>query len=149
MKTTWYLSWCAAGVAVIGSLTVSADQTNAPQQKNPFIEQLEKSIAGREQLPAEQVFKNIQTFKGRPAISVLRVMELAFVANLGVSCSHCHDTARWESDEKRAKPIARQMWNLRESTQEQVRKITGKADVPVTCYTCHKGQAIPSFAPGK
>lgn len=149
MKTTWYLSWCAAGVAVIGSLTVSADQTNAPQQKNPFIEQLEKSIAGREQLPAEQVFKNIQTFKGRPAISVLRVMELAFVANLGVNCSHCHDTARWESDDKRTKPIAREMWNLRESTQEQVRKITGKADVPVTCYTCHKGQAIPSFAPGK
>jgi hypothetical protein len=31
-----------------------------------------EAIAGREQQPAEQVFKNIQTFKGRPAIGVLR-----------------------------------------------------------------------------
>jgi hypothetical protein len=125
-----------------------AQPPQAPQ-KNPMIARLETAIAGKEQEPAEQVFKNIQLFKGRPAISVLRVMEQAFVPNLGVNCSHCHVPGQWESDEKPQKNIAREMWTLRASVQEQVRKITGNNEVPVTCYTCHKGQAKPAFMPGR
>lgn len=120
-----------------------------PQERPPQIRQLEKQIAGREQLPAEQVFANIQIFKGMPAQRVLRVMELAFVPNLGVQCSHCHVEGNWASDDRPTKAIARGMWRLREETQEQVRKITGKPDVAVTCYTCHKGQPRPAFAPSR
>jgi Photosynthetic reaction centre cytochrome C subunit len=110
--------------------------------------EIEKQIAGREQQPAEQVFKSIQTFKGQPAIRVLRVMEQAFVANLGVKCTHCHVEGKWDAEDKREKQIARDMWTLRAEVQTQVRKITGKNDAVVTCYTCHKGQAKPAFAPG-
>ena len=123
-------------------------QSPAPQ-KNPEIAALEQQIAGKEQLPAEQVFKNIQTFKGRPAIAVLRVMEQAFVPNLGVECSYCHVEKQYDSDEKNAKKVAREMWVMRAQVQEEARKASGNAQAVVTCYTCHKGKARPEFAPGR
>lgn len=133
----------------LGASVVPLAQAASAPQRNPLVVELERRIAGREQEPAETVFKNIQTFKGRPAISVLRVMEMAFVPNLGVECSYCHDTAQWESDAKRPKVVARGMWTLRATVQDQVRTLTGKPDVAVTCYTCHKGLPIPAFAPGR
>ena len=126
-----------------------AAQTPTPPQKNPEIAALEQQIAGKEQLPAEEVFKNIQTFKGRPAISILRVMEQAFVPNLGVECSYCHVEKQYDSDEKSAKKIARQMWVMRAEWQEEARKASGNPQAIVTCYTCHKGKPKPDFAPGR
>ena len=120
-----------------------------PPQKHPEIAALEQQIAGKEQLPAEQVWKNIQTFKGMPAIRVLRIMEQAFVPNLGVECSHCHVEKQWESDEKNAKKVARQMWVMRAEWQEEARKASGNPDAVVTCYTCHKGQPKPAFTASK
>jgi hypothetical protein len=108
---------------------------------------LQNSIKGREQEPAETVFRNIQVFKGMPAGRVLRVMELAFVPNLGVECTHCHVDGQWESDEKPAKPIARAMWALRAKTEELARTASGNPKAVVTCYTCHKGRPTPAFAP--
>jgi hypothetical protein len=132
--------------AALLSLTSAAP---AAQSKSPEIAALEASIAGREQQPAEQVFKNIRTFKGMPAIRVLRIMEQAFVPNLGVTCSHCHVEKEWESDAKPAKGIARNMWTLRAEWQDEVRKASGNNEAVVTCYTCHKGQPKPAFAPGR
>lgn len=129
--------------ALVGLGTVSL----AAQSKHPEIVALEASIAGREQQPAEQVFKNIQTFKGMPAIRVLRIMEQAFVPNLGVTCSHCHVEKEWNSDAKAAKEVARNMWVLRARWQDDVRKASGNPEAIVTCYTCHKGQPKPAFAP--
>jgi photosynthetic reaction center cytochrome c subunit len=125
-----------------------ADAPQEPQQRrNRNIVALEKQIAGKEQLPAEEVFSNIQTFKGMPAIQVLRIMEQAFTPNLGVGCNHCHLPGRWASDDKPTKDIARRMWTMRAEWQEDVRKATGNPDAVVTCYTCHKGEPKPAFAP--
>jgi len=149
MRQTRLLIVVSTLALTIGVVAIVAGQDPTQTPRNKFVVELEKQIAGKEQQPAEQVFKNIQTFKGRPAIGVLRIMELAFVANLGVDCSYCHDTERWDSDAKKPKQIARGMWTLRATAQDEVRRITGKTDVPVTCYTCHKGQPIPSFAPAR
>ena len=142
---------CAAIVGSAPALLRAAQNpvASAQPERNPAILALEKEIAGKEQTPAEQVFKNIQTFKGMPAIRVLRIMEQAFVPNLGVECTHCHVDGDWASDDKRPKLTARGMWTLRADVQEQVRKVTGNADAVVTCYTCHKGSAKPTFAPGR
>lgn len=123
----------------------------APQerQKHPQIAKLEQAIAGKENLPAEEVFKNIQTFKGMPAIRVLAIMEQAFVPNLGVNCSYCHTPGQWELDDKNPKKIARNMWTMRAEWQEEARKASGNEKAVVTCYTCHKGQAKPAFAPAR
>src|SRR5215467_8812891 len=48
--------------------------------------------------PAEQVFKNIQVFKGLPS-SQLRPAMSFMAAALGVNCEHCH-TNPWDSDVK-------------------------------------------------
>ena len=120
-----------------------------PPARHPQIAKLEAQIAGKEQLPAEEVWKNIQTFRGRPAIAVLRVMEQAFVANLGVNCSYCHVPGQWELDDKNPKKIARQMWVMRAKWQEDARTASGNPEAIVTCYTCHKGKPKPAFAPEK
>lgn len=142
----------AALFAFLASLAANAQDAPAPQeapQKNQMIARLEQAIAGKEQLPAEEVFKNIQTFKGMPAIRVLRIMEQAFVPNLGVNCRHCHVPGQWESDEKDTKKIAREMWTMRAKWQEDARKASGNPEAVVTCYTCHKGQPKPAFAPAR
>jgi photosynthetic reaction center cytochrome c subunit len=124
-------------------------QTAPAAQRNPMIVRIEQEIAGKEQLPAEQVFKNIQTFKGMPAGRVLSIMEQAFVPNLGVRCNYCHVAGEWASDEKAPKKIAREMWVLRAKVQEEARTASGNPKAVVTCYTCHKGQPKPAFAPEK
>ena len=140
--------WVCVGVLVALSGGIAARQPQQ-SQRHPQVLAVQKQIAGKEKDPAETVFTNIQLFKGMPAGRVLAIMEQAFVPNLGVECSHCHVEGDWASDNKPAKKIARGMWTLRAQAQEEVRKLTGKADAVVTCYTCHKGQAKPSFAPVK
>ena len=131
------------------SPTPAAPQGPRPQERNPMILRIEQEIAGKEQLPAEQVFQNIQTFKGLPAGRVLSIMEQAFVPNLGVRCNYCHVAGQWASDEKAPKKVAREMWLLRARVQEETRIASGNPKAVVTCYTCHKGQPKPAFAPEK
>jgi hypothetical protein len=129
--------------------SVTAQQQPLPAAKNQHILELERQIAGKEQQPAEQIFKNIQILKGMPAVRVLRIMDMAFVPNLGVDCEYCHVPGEWESDVKPPKDIARGMWSLRVEVQERIRKIARNDKIAVTCYTCHKGQPKPAFAPGR
>jgi hypothetical protein len=140
--------YACALVAVVFQISSAAGVQNPqPPSRNRNAEEIERLIAGKEQLPAEEVFKNIRLFTGMPAIRVLRIMEQAFVPNLGVECSHCHTPGEWDSDAKREKIIAREMWTLRSEVQQKLRQITGKSDLPLTCYTCHKGRPKPAFAP--
>ena len=113
------------------------------QEKNPVIAELEKKIAGQETKPAEEVFKNIKIFKGRPAMQVLRVMELAFSPALGVNCSHCHVPGEWEKDDKEAKQTARKMWVFQAQVTQQLKEQIGKGTV--NCTTCHRGQVKPAL----
>ena len=50
-------------------------QTGAFNQEQAVAE-IKAAIAGKENQPAEQVFKNIQMFKGMPAGRVLAVMQI-------------------------------------------------------------------------
>jgi anti-sigma factor ChrR (cupin superfamily) len=65
----------------------SNNQTPASQSDKPFdqaqaLADLRKAIAGREDKPAGEVFKNIQMFKTMPAARLLRVMELGYAKSL-------------------------------------------------------------------
>src|SRR5579864_490010 len=70
---------------------------------------LSAQIAGREDQPAESVFKNIKTLTGVPAGKLLKIMQIGYSRSLGVSCVHCHVPDQWEKDDKPAKQIARDM----------------------------------------
>jgi hypothetical protein len=92
---------------------------------------------------AEQVYKNIQVFKGLPASQLQGAM--SFMADsLGVGCGYCHAKS-FESDEKPTKQAARKMirmvFDLNKGGGDLFR---GAA---VSCYTCHRGKPGPVSVP--
>ncbi len=92
--------------------------------------------------PAEQVFKNIQIFKGVPAPRVRSVM-MNLTKWLGVECAHCHVMGQFESDDKPAKNTARDMFRMVRALNQQ----SFPKNNDVTCWTCHRGSAKPQNLP--
>jgi hypothetical protein len=92
---------------------------------------------------AEQVYKNIQVFKGLPASQLQGAMSL-MADSLGVGCGYCH-TKSFESDDKPTKQAARKMirmvFDLNKGGGDLFR---GSA---VSCYTCHRGNPRPVSVP--
>jgi hypothetical protein len=125
------------------------DETRSAGQSvnvDSVIAGLEKNIAGRENEPAEKVFKNIQILKGQPAVRVLRIMQFGFAPALGVECKYCHVEGGWEKDDNQAKQIARKMWNMVGTINQQVKDIVDDK-AAVNCYTCHRNQEKPALNP--
>lgn len=106
------------------------------------------TIAGRENEPAEKVFKNIQSLKGMPAERFVRVMNLGYSRALGVACRHCHVTWDYSSDEKREKRAAREMMAMNKMINEKLRSLENLEGKPeahfVSCSTCHRGHTDPN-----
>ena len=133
-------------------LPLSGPQSTSPQdpaaEQRQHLQELTKQIAGQENKPAEEVFKNIQLLKGMPAGRLLRVMEMGYARSLGVTCTHCHSAGQWDKEDKPAKQIAREMAALtRTLNSELLKKIKGlKSETPtVNCTTCHRGQTKPAL----
>jgi hypothetical protein len=85
---------------------------------------------------AEEGYKNIQIMKGMPAPRLQGVMT-NLTRWLGVDCAYCHVPGQFEKDDKLPKQTTRKMFQL-------VRAIGTDyfpAGNPVTCWTCHRGQA--------
>ncbi len=151
----------AVALTIITSLSkipsTSAQTTTnanpASQEEKPFdqaqkIAELTKQIAGKENLPAEQVFKNIQILKGIPAGRLLRIMELGYSRSLGVNCTHCHVVDQWDKDDKPTKPIAREMSKMVQTINNDLLKPIKNLKGPnpiVNCTTCHRGQIKPAL----
>lgn len=131
----------------------NSSKSAAPQADSSFdqtaaLAELRKSIAGKEEAPAETVFKNIQLLKGIPAGRVLRIMELGYARSLGVNCTHCHIPGAWEKDDKPTKQVARDMAAMmRAINMQHLKEIKNlKSEQPtVNCTTCHRGQTKPAL----
>jgi len=106
---------------------------------------LKKAIAGKEEQPAETVFKNVQMFKGVPAGRLLGAMN-AFSNALGVTCKKCHDVQNFASDDKHEKKAARGMMTMtKDLNVKYLQTMEGlDKDASVNCNTCHRGHAHPS-----
>lgn len=123
----------------------------APQSDNDkYLAALREQIKGHEQEPAPQVFHNIQTpfIKSITAERLLLVMERAYSRSLGTGCDHCHTPGKWESDDKQAKRIAREMSKMTVKLNTEILgNIAELSDRQprVTCYTCHRGQVKPAL----
>ena len=123
-----------------------AQTANAPPERNKAILELEKKIAGQEDKPAEEVFKNIQILKGRPAGQVLKIMEFGFNPALGVKCGFCHVMDQWDKDDRKHKVVARKMMTLTSNINKEVKEMTDEK-AAVSCYSCHHGQEKPALSP--
>ena len=112
------------------------------------IAKLREQIKGRENDPADKVFKNIQILKTFPAGRVLAVMEFGYARSLGVDCTHCHVPDKWESEEKGQKQVAREMWGMMGKINgdllKNIKNLKSAAPT-VNCTTCHRGQVTPAL----
>jgi hypothetical protein len=130
-----------------------ATQTPTSQGDKPFdqaqaLADLRKAIAGREDKPAGEVFKNIQMFNAMPAARLLKVMELGYAKSLGVDCTHCHVAGQWEKEDKPTKQIARDMAamaaNINKELLPKIKNLKS-AEPVINCTTCHRGQTKPAL----
>ncbi len=87
---------------------------------------------------AEDVFKNVQTFKGMPAVRVIPAM-VALTGLLGVECSYCHTPYEWDKDDKEPKKTARKMFKMMKFIDHDYFDSQGR----VSCWTCHAGYPKP------
>jgi len=58
------------------------------------------------------------------------------------SCAYCHNVENMASDEKYTKVVARRMLQMTRTINSQHKSHV--AETGVTCYTCHRGQAVPA-----
>jgi hypothetical protein len=96
---------------------------------------------------AEEVFKNIQLFKGVPVDEFMDTMGF-FSASTTLNCIDCHGAAaggNWEhyADETAMKAKARRMILM----VRTLNKDNFAGMNAVTCYTCHRGDMKPNTTP--
>jgi len=170
MKCSWTIGMVAVLVVVLAGWKGRANQSQ-PQQASPaaappavkepsnqeindaFVQQISKQIAGHEQDPSGQVFKNIQVdfLKKVPAGRLLLIMNQGYSRALGVNCKHCHVEDDFSKDDKRPKRCARDMALMHFSINQQLVKMQSLAPNLnghfINCSTCHRGQIDPMAQP--
>jgi len=126
---------------------ISSDSLSA--EKDAYVSVLKESIAGKEKMPSDSVYKDIQILKDVPAESLLNIMNKGFSNALGVGCDHCHNTSDWASNEKNAKQIAREMMVMSGQIRDMITNIEEieSENATINCYTCHRGEIVPALRP--
>jgi photosynthetic reaction center cytochrome c subunit len=92
---------------------------------------------------AKDVNENVQVLTDLDALEFARLMQAisTWVAP-EQGCEYCHNTENLASDEKYTKVVSRQM--LRMTRDINTNWKSHVAGTGVTCWTCHRGQAVPS-----
>ena len=133
------------------SARMAARRDSIARDREKLYNEALAKIAGRENQPAESVYKNIKLFKGAPAGRVLRIMAQGFDPALGVSCSHCHVVGEYDKEDKPTKQIARDMAAMVSAINTQYLaniKNLRSPNPSVNCSTCHRGQTRPGGGGG-
>lgn len=84
-------------------------------------------------------FENLEVLGALPADQIGKIMNLASQA-LGVQCSYCHEGNRFASEANPMKEAGRKMFRM--TLELNDRHFEGQK--LVSCFTCHRGQKIPS-----
>jgi len=125
---------------------IAARNDSLVKDRTTHVNEVLASIAGKEQMPAEQVYKNIQMFKGMPASRLLAIMNRGYSNSLGVSCSHCHVVGEYDKEDKPQKQIARDMsamvTTINGTLLKNIKNLKS-TNPTVNCSTCHNGRARP------
>ncbi len=90
-----------------------------------------------------EVFKNVRVLNDLTVLEFSRLMQAmsTWVAP-EEGCSFCHNPKKLDSDEKYTKVVARRMLQMtRHINKDWKQHVAGTG---VTCWTCHRGQAVPS-----
>lgn len=128
------------------AVMMAARRDSIAKDRDKLYNEALAKIAGRENQPAESVYKNIKLFKGAPASRVLGIMARGFDPALGVSCSHCHVVGEYDKEDKPTKQIAREMFAMVTTINTEILpkiKNIRSPNPTVNCSTCHRGQTRP------
>jgi Photosynthetic reaction centre cytochrome C subunit len=157
MKTIFILIFISASVALFSSFSGSWSNMNprnfncsdtAKEERQKYIQQILEKLQDKKDIGADSVFSNLKTFTGDQSLAVkhlLAVMDY-WGQSLNVSCTYCHNTNKWESDEIKQKQIARDMFAMRLTINREIlTKIQNLRSNParINCGTCHRGSAVP------
>lgn len=157
MKKYWVLLFITGFIAASFSFSnhkiktikqITEDSIAAERQH--YFDEVMTSIKDKEKISCDSVFKNLKTFTVQQKQNI-KAEHMMWIMSywgeaLGVSCTHCHNPANWASDEKQAKQIAREMYQLRTTVNEDILKnIKGlQSTTPrINCGTCHQGHLLP------
>jgi len=93
---------------------------------------------------ATAVYKNVQVLTDLSADQFNRVMLglAAWVAPPDQGCNYCHNPDNLADDGLYTKRVARRMLTMTRHINKDWQAHVG--DTGVTCYTCHRGQPVPS-----
>ena len=93
--------------------------------------------------PASEVFVNVKVLGDLSATEFSRLMQ-AFSTWIAPEegCDFCHNPDKLESDEKYPKVVARRMIEMTRRINTDWKQHVGETGV--TCWTCHRGQAVPT-----
>ena len=94
---------------------------------------------------AGESYKNVQVLGGVATERFNHLMaEISqWVAPPEQGCAYCHNPENMASDEKYTKVVARRMLQMTQAINSTWSKHVQK--VGVTCYTCHRGNAVPAY----
>lgn len=112
-----------------------------------FVAQVMQQIAGRENQPAGQVFKNVQVLKDLTAAQLVRKMNDDYATAMSWNCTNCHRFASrgdFASDTSNNKVRARFMQQMvNDINTNQLPKLYPRDTPKVDCATCHRGYNEP------
>ena len=117
-------------------------------ERDRYVAEVRQQIAGKETLPASQVFKNVKTMQDVPAGRLLAIMNVGYGKSLGVGCTHCHVAGQWDREDKTQKQTARDMSAMAARINNELLKNIPNLKGPnavVNCTTCHRGQVKPAL----
>lgn len=93
--------------------------------------------------PAGTVFQNIKVLNNISVGEMTRLMlNMTAWVSPAEGCAYCHNLANLASDEKYTKVVARRMIQMNQHINSTWQ--THVAQTGVTCYTCHRGNPVPS-----
>ena len=129
--------------------TVALYTDTLEAERKMYIERVLSFIGSKENTRADSVFKNLKVMRGVSAKMLVSTVMYFWSQSLGVSCTHCHNTTNWASDEKPEKDIARSMVAMQSRIHREILDslvMAYKISRPhLSCLSCHHGQAIPEY----
>ncbi len=92
---------------------------------------------------ASQLYKNVKVLGDLSGAQFTRIMtSMSSWVAPQEGCLYCHNPANFADDSKYTKVVARRMLQMTQHINSNWKQHV--AETGVTCYTCHRGQPVPS-----
>jgi hypothetical protein len=118
------------------------DTLMADRQK--YLTAIKTDLGTKINSPADSVFKNIKTLKGKSAEQLLSIMD-GWGHALGVTCKFCHDVNDWASEKPRHFNQTREMVEMTNRMNKEILASlkTFRQPVVMGCIGCHNEMKEP------